>query len=304
MTLRHMRIFCAVCSAGCNTTRAAESLNMTQPAVSLAIKELEQYYGIVLFDRIGRRLHLTPAGESFLQYARSISAQFDDMEREMRNWDSVGLLRAGGSITIGSQFFPSYVKAFYHRHPGTKVQVTIAPSDQLEHALLSNQLDFALTEGISLNPFLHVEEYMRDYLSIIASPKAGFHQGQHLTLEEFKRQPFLLREPGSGTREVFDRAAERAGFSVSPIWEATSTTALVNAAIHGLGIAVLPHRMVQGPLERGLIVTLSADGMDFRRSFYIIYHKDKFLTPSAKAFLDLCRNYEMDYPLQKYSGLL
>lgn len=279
-------------------------MNMTQPAVSLAIKELEQYYGIVLFDRIGRRLKITPAGENFLQYALRISAQFNDMEREMRNWDSIGLLRVGASITIGSQFLPGYVKAFYIRHPGTEVQVTVAPSDRLERAIVNNKLDFALIEGISHNPAMHAEEYMEDRLSIIASPKEGFRQGQRLSLEQFKQQRFLLREQGSGTREVFDKAASNAGISVKPIWEATSTTALVNAVISGLGIAVLPHRMIQGALERGLVVIIGAEGMDFRRSFYILRHKDKYLTPAAKSFLDLCRNYEMDYPLPKYNGLI
>lgn len=301
MTLRHMKIFCAICDANCNTTKAAANLNMTQPAVSLAIKELEQYYGIVLFDRIGRRLQITPAGDNFLQYALRISAQFDDMEREMRNWDSIGLLRVGSSITIGSQFLPNYVKAFYHRHPGTEVQVTVAPSDQLEQALINNKLDFALIEGISHNTVMHTEEYMEDHLSIIASPKEGFHQGQQLTLEQFRQQHFLLREAGSGTRDVFDQEAANANIYVKPLWESTSTAALVNAVINGLGIAVLPQRMIQGALERGLVVTLGVEGMDFRRSFSIIYHKDKYLTPAAKEFLDLCRNYEMDYPLPQYN---
>ncbi len=304
MTLRHMKIFCAVCDADYNITRAAENMLMTQPAISLAIKELEQYYGIVLFDRLGRRLQITSVGENFLQYALRICAQFDDMEREMRNWDSVGLLRVGASITIGSQFMPSYVKAFYHRHPGTEVQVIVAPSDQLEQDLIKNKLDFALIEGTSHNTVMYSEEYMKDHLSIIASAKEGFKQGQRLSLEQFRQQRFLLREPGSGTREIFDRATLNSGFTVKPIWEATSTTALVNAVINGIGIAVLPHRMVQGALERGLIVTIAADGIDFQRSFHIIHHKDKYLTPAAQTFLDICRNYEIDYPLPKYNGLL
>ena len=303
MTLRHMKIFCAICSANYNTTRAAQNMNMTQPAVSLAIKELEQYYGVVLFDRIGSRLQITPVGQNFLQYTTRICAQFDDMEREMRNWDSAGLLRVGSSITIGSQFLPSYVKAFYHRYPSTEVQVIVAPSEKLEQDLMENRLDFALIEGTPHNPVMYSEEYMEDRLSIIASPKEGFQQGQHLTLQEFKKQRFLLREAGSGTREIFERETRKAGFTVMPIWEAMSTTALVNAVVNGLGIAVLPHRMIQGPLERGLVVTIGVDELDFRRSFHIIYHKDKFLTASARAFIDLCRTYVLDYPLPKYNGL-
>lgn len=299
-----MKIFCAICEANCNTTRAAEKLNMSQPAVSLAIKELEHYYGIHLFDRIGRRLQITPVGKNFLEYAIRISAQFDDVEREMKNWDSIGLLRVGASITIGSQFLPSYVKAFYQRHPGTQVQVTVAPSEHIEQTLLNNNLDFALIEGISHNPAIHSEQYMEDRLSIIASPNEGFKQGQLLSLEQFKQQPLLLREKGSGTREVFDKAVENVGIQVKPIWESTSTTALVNAVIKGLGIAILPHRMIQGAIERGLVVGIKAEGLDFKRSFYIIHHKDKYLTPTAKAFLNLCRNYEMDYPQPQFNGLI
>lgn len=303
MTIRHLKIFLSVCDNGCNTTKAAEELHMTQPAVSLAIRELEQYYGVVLFDRIGRRLKITEAGQRLGEYSSHILSLFDDMEMGMRNWDSFGILRVGSSITIGSQFLPNYVKAFYNRFPGTEVRVTVGPSEQLEQKLLNNELDFALIEGASHISSFISEEFMEDHLTVICPARGSFRQGQQISIEEFRRQKFLLRERGSGTRETFERAIEEAGFSVSPIWEAMSTTALVNAVINGLGIAVLPHRMVIGPLKRGLVASVSVKGLNFRRKFHIIYHKEKFLTSSAKAFIDLCRNYEMDYPLPHYNGL-
>jgi len=303
MTIRHLKIFLSVCSNSCNTTRAAEELHMTQPAVSLAVRELEQYYGVMLFDRIGRRLKITEAGQKFRQYSAHIVSLFDDMEKGMRNWDSFGILRVGSSITIGSQFLPGYVKAFYSRFPGTEVRAFIAPLELLEQKLLDNELDFALIEGVSHIPFFVSEEYMDDQLTVICPAGGSFHQGQQISVDEFRRQKFLLRERGSGTRETFERVIEEAGFSVSPIWEAMSTTALVNAVINGLGIAVLPYRMVTGPLQRGLVVAVKVKGLNFRRRFHIIYHKEKFLTSSAKAFIDLCRNYEMDYPLPCYNGL-
>lgn len=289
MTLRHMKIFCAVCENGNNTTKAAEMLHMTQPAVSLAIKELEQYYGVVLFDRIGRRLHITEAGRHFKEYAVHIAALFDDMEKGLRDWDYFGVLRVGASITIGSQFLPGYVKRFCEAYPGTEVKVHVAPSDQLEQKILSDELDFALIEGIAHEPSIYSEAYMEDHLTVICHADGTFQPGQHLSIEEFRRQKFLLRESGSGTREVFDRATQSMGFQVSPVWEAMSTTALVNAVINGLGIAVLPHRMVSGAIEQGLVVAVKVDGLDFRRNFHIIYHKEKYLTSSAKAFIDLCR---------------
>lgn len=303
MTLRHMKIFRCVCENGCNTTKAAEAMHMTQPAVSLAIRELEQYYGITLFDRIGRKLRITEGGQRLLQYASHISSLFDDMEKTIRDWDSFGLLRVGASITIGSQFLPGYVNAFNARYPGTEVRVLVAPSEQLERKILSSELDVALIEGIPHARDLISEEYLEDRLTVVCPANGRFQQGQQISIEEFRDQKFLLREPGSGTRDVFDRVVREAGFSAEPVWEATSTTALVNAVISGLGIAVLPHRMVTGPLERGQVVTVGVKGLDFLRRFHIVYHKDKLLTASAKAFLDLCRNYEADYPHPTYQGL-
>ncbi len=303
MTLRHLTIFLAVCSNGFNTTKAAGALHMTQPAVSLAVKELEQYYGVALFDRIGRRLQITPAGQQFREYALHITGMFDDLEKGMRNWDAFGVLRVGASITIGSQFLPNYVKAFYARYPGTEVQAVVGPSNLLEQKILNNELDLALIEGACHMSSFTVEEYMNDRLTVICPPGGPFRPGQEISVEEFRQQKFLLRERGSGTREVFDHAMERAGFSVKPAWEAMSTTALVNAVINGLGIAVLPYRMIVGPLERGLVIAIRVKGMDFLRTFQIVYHREKFLSSSAKAFLDLCRSYERDYPLPSYNGL-
>ena len=276
---------------------------MTQPAVSLAIKELEQYYGVHLFDRMGRRLQINDAGQHFLQYAIHISDLFSDMETGLRDWDSKGILRIGASITIGSQFLPSYVKAFTEVCPGIDVRATVEQSERLEQKILANELDCALIEGIAHDPNIVSEAYMEDHLSVICGTDKGWTQGQVISIEDFQRQRFLLREKGSGTREVFDRVVEQAGIHITPVWEAMSTTALVNAAINGLGIAVLPYRMILPALRQGLICTVKVEGLNFSRNFHIIHHKDKFLTVSAKRFIALCKEYEADYPFPSYNGL-
>lgn len=289
MTLRHMMIFRMVCEAGFHSTRAAQMLHMTQPAVSLAIKELEQYYGVQLFDRLGRRLQITDAGELFLQYAIHITDLFKDMEVGLRNWDSKGILRVGASITIGSQFMPGYVEAFSVLCPHIDVRVSVEQSDRLEKKILSNELDLALIEGVAHDPNITSEAYMTDSLSVVCPADGKWTQGQVLSLDEFKRQRFLLREQGSGTREVFDNAIARVGISVIPVWEAMSTTALINAVIKGLGIAVLPRRMIRLAVEKGVVVTVDVEGVQFQRDFYIIHHKDKFLTAAAKGFIGLIK---------------
>ena len=290
MTLRHMIIFRTVCESDYNSTKAAEQLHMTQPAISLAIKELEQYYGVRLFDRIGRRLKITDSGKLFLQYAIHITDLFDDMETGLRDWDSKGILRVGASITIGSQFMPGYVKAYSEICPGIDVRVVVEQSDTLEHKILTNALDFALIEGIPRDPRIIAEAYMQDQLSVLCSADKGWKQGQTISRQEFKKQRFLLREKGSGTRDVFDRVTAQAGIHITPAWEAMSTSTLINAAITGLGIAVLPSRMIQPALDSGQIITVNVEGLDFKRNFYIIRHKDKFLMPSAEKFIALCKS--------------
>lgn len=289
MTLRHMIIFRTVFESDCNSTKAAEQLHMTQPAISLAIKELEQYYGVRLFDRIGRRLKITDSGKLFLQYAIHITDLFEDMEAGLRDWDSKGILRVGASITIGSQFLPGYIKAYSEICPGIDVRVIVEQSESLEHKILTNALDFALTEGIPRDPRIIAQAYMQDQLCVLCSPDKGWKQGQTISRDEFKKQRFLLREKGSGTRDVFDHVIAHAGIHIIPAWEAMSTSALINAAITGLGIAVLPRRMIQTALDSGQIITVNVEDLDFKRNFYIIRHKDKFLMPSAKKFISLCK---------------
>lgn len=303
MTIRHLTILRAVCENGCNTTRAAEALHMTQPAVSLALRELEQYYGTVLFDRIGRRLQITEGGRRFLDYARHILALYDDMERDMHNWDASGMLRIGASITIGSQFLPGYIKAFQTRYPDIQMRILVMPSDVLEEKIILNELDLALIESPVHRDGITSEAYMDDELVAICPPDSPFSPGQTIPLETFMQQSFLLRERGSGTREVFDRVIEQAGYSVSPIWEAMSTTALVRAVSSGLGVAVLPARMVRGAISSKQVIPVRVETLSFHRRFFIIHHRQKYLTASMQAFIELCRHYEEDYPLPEYGDL-
>lgn len=290
MTFRHLKIFVSLYENNFNTTKTAASMHMTQPAVSLAVKELEQYYGVALFDRIGNRLKITPAGLRFYEYSSHIIALFDEMDNSMKNWDLAGTIRVGSSITIGSQFLPAYVNSFQSRYPGTRVKAQIAPSKQLEQMILNNELDFALIEGSSHNPSFICEEYMEDHLTVICPANGQFQPGQEISIHEFCQQNFLLREHGSGTRETFENTIAAAGFSIEPIWEAVSTTALVNAVISGIGISILPHRMIADTIQQGQVIAVTVKGLEFKRKFNIIYHQKKFLTAAARSFIELCRS--------------
>lgn len=295
-----MRIFLAVTENGNNLTRAASQLYMAQPAVTVAIQELEQYYGVNLFDRLGKRLYLTEAGKQFREYVVRILGLFDDMEEGIKSWGSRGVLRVGSSITIGSQFMPGYVEEYAKTHPNIDTQVLIGPSDRIEKKILNNELDIALVESPVHEKNLIAEQYMEDYLVIIAP---GEMKMLEMTIEEFAAQRLLLREPGSGTRESIEKVLEPFSIQLKTSWEATSTTALVNAVISGLGISIVPRRMVEAPLRSGQIREIHVKELKFQRYFYIVYHRDKLLTAPIRDFMEVCRNYESLHPQPRYSGL-
>lgn len=292
MTLRHIKIFVTVCEQN-SITKAAEKLYITQPAVSYAIKELEEYYGIKLFDRISKRLYLTEAGKKFLDYAIHIVALFDEMESNVQHWGNAGKLRIGSSITIGSHLMPLYVRSFHENYPQTDIAVYIGSSDTIEKKVLLNELDFAFIEGIVHSDSIVSEAYMDDRLAVICNPSNSVYDGKLITIERFLGQPLLLREKGSGTRELVDNILESLGYSVKPSWESTSTVALINGVINGIGISVLPYLLVKDKLEEGTLVELRVQNLRFSRKFNIIYHKNKFLIPQAKEFIEMCRHFKL-----------
>ena len=288
MTLRHMEIFYALCNNEYNTTKAAAALNMTQPAVSLAIKELEQYYNVQLFDRIGRKLVITEAGKRVEEYTKKITVLFEDMQSEMRNWGKHDVVRVGATFTIGSMYLPFYIKNFEEKYPETEVKALCVPANILEQKILDNQLDFAFSEGVILNPSIKSYPYMDDYIAVVSAPDGKYSAGQEISVEEFLSNRLILREKNSGTRKVFDAALEKLGYTAQAHMESISNTAIMRSAACGLGLGIVSSRVAQQPLEQGLIVPVNVKGLDLTRKFYIIHHKDKKMSEAAKNFLHLC----------------
>jgi DNA-binding transcriptional LysR family regulator len=293
MTLRYMKIFVAVCAEN-SITKAAEKLHIAQPAVSIAVKELEEYYGVKLFDRISRRLYLTDMGSSFLEYATHIVSLFDDMETSIRQWERSGKLRIGASIAVGTHLMPQYVNVFYKTHPQSRIDVFIGSSDLIEKKILQNDLDFALIEGTVHSDSLLFDTYLKDRLAVICSPDDPLCEKKTVTIEHLLSRPLLLRETGSGTRELFDHVLASFEYTYTPAWESTSTEALINAAGKGLGIAILPYMLVWDKLKKGIIIELKVENLNLGRSLHVIYHKNKLLTNLAKEFIVMCRNFDVD----------
>jgi DNA-binding transcriptional LysR family regulator len=255
-----MKIFVAVCAEN-SITKAAEKLHIAQPAISIAVKELEEYY-VKLFDRISRRLYLTDMGNSFLEYATHIVSLFDDMETSIRQWERSGKLRIGASITVGTHLMPQYVNAFYKTHPQSRIDVFIGSSDLIEKKILQNALDFELIEGTVHSDSLLSDTYLKDRLAVICCPDDPLYEKETVTIEHLLSRPLLLRETGSGTRELFDYVLAAFEYTYTPAWESTSTEALINAAGKGLGIAILPYMLARDKLKKGIIIELKVENLN------------------------------------------
>lgn len=289
MTLRHLTIFLKVYQQQ-HITQAAEQLNLTQPTVSLAIKELETYYGIRLFERLGRGVAPTEAGRELYRYAVHITSLFDEMETRMRNWDSMGVLRVGSSITIGTHILPSLIQSFQTSFPGMQVEAHISNSGEIENRLLSNQIDVGLIESKPAHAELYSVPFLQDSLCALTAPDHPLATRPSVTLKDLADYPFLMREKGSAVRDMVDSSLALQQIAIRPRWESTSTQAMIKGVAAGLGVAVLPRVMVQEAAGKGDVVMLPLTPPLLRR-LHLVYHKQKYISPSLQNWITLCQEY-------------
>ncbi len=288
MTIRHMQIFAAVYRQE-SVTKAAEELHMTQPAVTRAIHEIEQHYGIRLFERMHRRLLVTEAGRELYTYAVHILDSFDQMEKELHDWDQAGVIRIGATMTLGSEFLPDILRRFLKEHPQIAVRAMVDNASRLQTALLSNELDLALIEGTVTEPDLVAEPFAEDRLVLVVPPDSKLREKETVKVSELSAYPLLLRNPGSVGRRLVDSVFAARGLSVEPMLESASTGAILSFVQEGLGISLLPESLVQRQIRSGEVASVPIEDESFQRQNYLVWHKNKHLTASMKELAALCR---------------
>lgn len=290
MTLRHLRIFVAVCKHG-SVTAAGKSLYLAQPAVSLAISELESNYGIVLFDRISNRLHITDQGRQFLDYATHIISLFDEMEESMKDWEYIGTLKIGSSITIGTHLLPKYINAFKEKYPQIKLKIRIENSAEVEKAIGGNEIDIGLIEGKVQSSQIIAQRYADDRLAIICGRTHPLFGKQNVDINELEKYDFIMREKGSGGRDLFDSTMLINNIELDYAGDSVSNQAIIKAVESGLGVSALPYLLVKSSLDKGELWEIKVTDVSLRRGFYIIYHKKKYLSKAATAFIEICKEH-------------
>lgn len=229
-------------------------------------------------------------GREFYGYAVHVVGLFDEMEKKIRNWDAIGVLRVGSSITIGTHILPELLKQFQKRYPGLKVEAVVANSAIVEERLLHNEVDIGLVETTPEQPDILAEPFMDDMLCAVAAPGHPLTQKGEVRLTELAEYPFLMREKGSSVRDAVDACLALLQLQVRPAWESVSSQAIVRAAAAGLGVTILPYLLVREDLERGTVARIPL-ASPIRRKLNVIYHKSKYLTENMKIFMEMAREY-------------
>ena len=206
----------------------------------------------------------------------------------MRNWDALGTIRIGATVTIGTYLLPPLIRQYRAEYPQLQLDIKVFRASQVEQMTLNNEIDLGLIEARPESRELSVIPFLQDTLCAIVPHSSALAGQPSVTLEELSAFPFLMREPGSSTRTILDAYFALHNLAVHPAWESVSTQAIVQAVSQGLGVAVLPQRLVARDVQEHTVAMLPFRE-PLNRTLYIVHHRRKFLSPSMQRFIALCQ---------------
>jgi DNA-binding transcriptional LysR family regulator len=287
ITLRQLRIFEAV-SRHTSISRAANELHLTQPAVSMQIKQLEEQIGLPLLEQIGKRLFLTEAGLELRAHAQRFAAQTHELKMAMDQFR--GLQRGFLGLAVVSTanyFLPPLIALLSERHPGMRISLQVGNRESVLAALADNRTDLAITGQPPESADLVALPFKDNPLVVIAPPAHRFAKIDAIPIKHLSREIFVMREPGSGTRAVIERHFTERGVSYSPGCELSTNEAIKQAVQAGLGLGVVSRQTIEIELETRRLVVLPVEGFPIMRRWYVVHRKDKRLSAAAGAFIEL-----------------
>lgn len=287
MNIRHLKIFQTVCEQG-SITHAAQQLYMTQPAVSHVIRSLEETLGYPLFDRISRRLYLTPAGSLFLEKTRQVLALYEELERDASSYENRAVLRIGSSITIANFWLPKVLQSF-QKQTNTRAKVEVDRASVIISKLKQNEIDIAFIEGVLPQGDFTAVPFSAYRLKLVCAPAYSISKSIRNDPQELVKERFLLREQGSAIRNVFDSALELKQLAAEPLWTSVNSQALLQAARSGLGITVLPDMLVAEDLKQGTLMEVETPWLHLENKNYILYHKEKYISQPLQLLIALTK---------------
>ena len=286
MTLRHFEIYITVCRY-LSMSRAADELNMSQPAVSKAIHELEAYYNTTLFDRMNRRIYLTEEGSTLLRYAETVLSQTEEAASVLRDGTAFQICRLSVNVTVAETILPELITAIHKENPGTDLRIRISNSARIEEMLRGNECDIAVIDHKDDDRFEAVP-FCQETLGFYASDACISRPVQ--SAAELVSYRLLVREEGSGSRTCITPLLQRIGYPPERTWESTSDAALILLAEHGHGIAVLPDSCIDLKKTPSLH-RIHVPDTELSRTFYLVRLRNKYLNRASISCLKILQEY-------------
>jgi len=288
-SLRQIQVFLATAHHE-NISRAAASLNMSQSAASSALAELESQFDIQLFDRVGKRLQLNALGHALRGQAEALLHLAEDLEDALQQHSAVGHLKVGATLTIGNYLAIHIMSRFLQDKPDARVELDVANTATIARRVKNFELDLGLIEGELSDPELEIIPWMKDELVAFCAPQHPLARKRKLTDRDILAAQWILREPGSGTRQTFDWAMHGILPRLSIVLELQHTEAIKRAVEAGLGIGCLSRVALKEAFARGSLVPLPMPQRNLERQFYFILQRKKYRSPSIDDWLSLCQN--------------
>ena len=284
LTLRQLAVFNAVAKLG-NYTRAAEQLHLSQPAVSMQIKQLEDSVGLPLFEQVGKTIHLTDAGKVMLGYSRNMTDLLDEADAVLEAMKGVERGSLSLSVaTTASHFATRLLAAFSSSHDGITISLDITNRESLRRQLENNEPDLVIMGQPPDGVEVEADAFMENPLVMIAPANHPLVEKKEIELEHFSSENFVVRESGSGTRSAIKRFFDLHGVEFNTGIEMTSNEAIKQAVEAGLGLGIVSIHTIELELETGHLRVLDVEDFPIKRDWYILNRKGKRLSPAAKAF--------------------
>jgi DNA-binding transcriptional LysR family regulator len=296
-----LRVFCAVAETK-SFSKASELIHLTQPAVSLQIQAMEELYETRLFDRSGNTINLTPAGEILYKRAKEILALYAEAQQNISEITGAikGSLSIGASSTIGNYLLPHIIAAFKKKVPQVNISLVVSNTKTITEKLNAGEIDIALVEGDVSKQRFSVETLLSDELVVIMSPAHPWAERRNLPAIELTKEPLIMREEGSGTRQIILKHLEEHGLKLDQLKITLvmgSTEAIKGAVEEGIGVSIMSGWAVRKWLKQGLLKAATFKDLKFHRNFSIISPKRNYSTHTAREFLNFLKVFPIKSPL-------
>jgi DNA-binding transcriptional LysR family regulator len=290
MDLWQLHIFCKVVDLK-SFSRAGRAVHLSQPTVSSHIKDLEDHFDCRLVDRLAKEALPTKAGRLLYRYAKRMIALRDEVESAMAEFKGKikGSLDLGGSTIPGAFVLPAIIGTFTTRFPEVNVSLTIADTQQIIDAVLSGDLELAVVGAVSNNANIVQTRLVDDEMCLVVPSGHPWSAKKRITAHQLFSEPFIIREHGSGTLKSIQNSFSDAGFNINDlkiVARIGSTEAIRQGVKSQIGVTILSAIAVTEDVAAGKLKTLSIDGLNLKRSFYLTHHRNRSLSPLSKTFID------------------